>query len=843
MRYFGRISSGLLIIHAVVIGPLRYNLGRVLLSALGIALGVALGVAVHLINHSAVNEFALAVRNLSGEADVTVHGPRSGFPEQLYVRLARLPEVRAASPALEAEVKLPGTRDTLRIVGLDPFRAKQVQPALVATLNANVPDLFAPDAILLSSAAASSLGVKGGDRFPIQVGLKPVKLHAIGILPEQAYRGPLGIMDVASAQWLLQKLGSLSRVDIRLKPGTDAQRFHSELQALLPAGVQAASPQAEGERAAFLSRPYRVNLTVLSLVALFTGAFLVFSTQALSVLRRREQLALLRVLGLTREALLWLLLGEGILMGVIGATLGLATGYAVADFVLAHLGGDLGAGYFQGPPPALRSDPWALAGFFSLGVTAALAGTLAPAWDAARSPPALALRAGDEERSFAGIRKSWPGWLLVATGVAFTSAPAVDGLPVLGYIAIACTLVGAIMLIPAVTSRALAFLPPSRFYPAQLALLQLRGAPGQASISLAAILASFSLMVAMAVMVGSFRQSLDDWLKRVLPADLYLRAAFATDSAFLTPEHQRIIAATPGIRAVNFVRYRNILLSPERPAVILIARNVAAEGRNALPVTGPQIAPKSGEPPAVWISEAVSDIYQKKAGDRLELPVGGRTLPFTVAGVWRDYARQQGAIVMDRGLYAQLTGDKLVNDAWLWLGPGRSAGDAATTLRERLGSEAGFEITEPGLIRATSLRAFDRTFAVTYGLEAAAILIGLFGISVSFSALALARRREFGMLRHVGMTRGQIGAMLASESTAVSALGVGIGLVLGLAISLILIHVVNRQSFHWSMDLHVPWVPLALLGAILVIAATLTAVWSGRSAMGKDVIRAVKEDW
>jgi putative ABC transport system permease protein len=216
---------------------------------------------------------------------------------------------------------------------------------------------------------------------------------------------------------------------------------------------------------------------------------------------------------------------------------------------------------------------------------------------------------------------------------------------------------------------------------------------------------------------------------------------------------------------------------------------------------------------------------------------------FTVAGVWRDYARQQGALVIDRVTYAQLTGDTSANDAAVWLRPGVTLAHLRDELDAAIPAAANLSLATPGEIRALSLRIFDRTFAVTYGLLAAAVIIGLVGLSSSFGALVLARRREFGMLRHLGMTRRQIAAMLATEGLAVSGIGLGAGLLLGFVMSLILIHVVNRQSFHWGMTLHVPWVSLAVLALVLLVLAMATTIGSARGAMSFEAIRAVKDDW
>jgi putative ABC transport system permease protein len=243
------------------------------------------------------------------------------------------------------------------------------------------------------------------------------------------------------------------------------------------------------------------------------------------------------------------------------------------------------------------------------------------------------------------------------------------------------------------------------------------------------------------------------------------------------------------------------------------------------------------------VSEVAADYYGLRVGERVQLPIGGVPRLYTVAGIWRDYARQNGAIAMNRELYVNLTGDRLVNDVALWLARDAAIADVQRLLRGRLPDAAGFEIATTRELREISLRAFDRTFAITYALEIAAVLIGLFGVSVSFSAQALARRREFGVLRHLGMTRSEIGEMLGCEGALVATLGCVLGLATGWLVSLILTHVVNRQSFHWSMELHLPWLPLAGLALLIIAAAVVTAVWSGRAAMGEDVVRAVREDW
>ena len=828
----------------LLLAPLAEHKGRSLLSVIAIALGVALGYAVQLINQVAVNEFSQAVQALSGQADLVIRGPRSGFDEALYPVVAQMAEVAVASPVLELEVRIIDKRESLKLMAVDVFRAAQVQSELVFADAGEALDFLRPDRIFLSQPAAEWLRVRAGDEIGVQVGLSEVRLRVAGIVRGESLRQRMGVIDIGAAQWRLDRLGQINRIDLRLRPGVDIDAFAARVQLLLPPSVVIERPEANVERSASMSRAYRVNLNVLALVALFTGGLLVFSTQALAVVQRRAQLALLRVLGMTGRQIRAGLLAEALMVGAIGALAGIALGHVGAELVIRHLGADLGAGQFSGLRPEVQVDPLGLILFALLGITTAVAGSLAPTLEAVRAPAAQALKAGDEQRMFEHLQPVLPGVIVLVVAAALTQGPSVRGLPLFGYAAIACFLIGTIMLMPRLALVFFRSVPRLPFVPARLAVAQLAGAPGQAMVSLAAIVASVSLMVSMAIMVTSFRISLDAWLERLLPADLYMRTGLQNETAFLSPENQERIRAVPGVRRIEFLRTQQLLLAAGRPRVLLLARSIdRGDPEATIPLVGAHMIPKAGDPPPVWVSEAVGDLYGYRVGATVGLPIGGQLARFTVAGIWRDYARQQGSVVMERQVYVGLTGDRNVNDAALWLASGTTANSVKDAIRARLPGGLNLEIAEPGQIRDTSLRVFDRTFAVTYGLEAVAVVIGLFGLSSSFGALVLARRREFGMLRHIGMTRGQIGGMLAVEGALVSALGLATGIALGWLISMVLIHVVNRQSFHWSMELHLPWGTLAGFAVVMLCLAVLTALASGRRAMGEEAVRAVKEDW
>ena len=843
---------------------------RVLVAVAAIAIGVAMGFAIHLVNAAAFNEFSSAIRSLSGQADIQVAGTESLFDEIIYPELARLPEVAVASPVLEFDASLPGARQALKVIGLDVFRAGFITPDLIGAPEEDLPyDTLADDAIFLSPAAMAWLQGRPGGELRLQSGTRPAVLRIAGSLQRARVGQRFAVMDIAAAQWHFQRLGKLSRVDLKLRDGVDRAAFERSLAARLerefPGRFRVAQPNDANQesRNDNLSRAYRVNLSVLALVALFTGAFLVFSSQALSVLRRRGEFALLRVLGLERRQLLRQVLLEGALLGSVGSALGIAGGYGLAALVLRLFGGDLGAGYFAGVQPSVQWAPGAALAYFALGLGVALLGGLAPAFDAARARPAVALKAGTDETALRPLARPWAGLACLALAGAMAFAPPVFELPLFGYLSIALLLVGAIALMPRLagsTFRALARLTAPHSAPGAsapppvptLALARLANASSQAGIALGGVLASFSLMVAMAIMVASIRTSVDQWVLRILPADLYARSASAGTTGGLSPAEQEALRQVPGIARVEFLRIRSVSLAQDRPNVAVLARDVdpADPGKSMVLVGEPaRSAPdhagaRRGDtalPPA-WISEAMADLYGLQPGATLRLPLQGRQREFAVAGVWRDYARAAGAVIVRRQDYVDMTGDHDAGDAAIWLAKGATAAQVQENLRQ-LPFGGLLETSVPSEIRNLTLRIFDRSFAVTYLLEAIAMVIGLFGVAATFSAQTLARSREFGMLRHVGVTRGQVLGILALEGAALTALGILAGFALGWVISLVLVHVINPQSFHWSMQMHYPWPLLATVALALLASAALTALVAGRQALSAGPIRAVREDW
>lgn len=828
----------------------RHHPWRTATAVFAVALGVALALAVQLINASALAEFRDAVSAVNGQPDIELRARQGLLDDALLERVAAQPGVAAASPVLELPAQLLGASDdrqAARLIGVDALSVGRVAPALMPLTSEQGRrlDLFAPDAVFLNASARLALGDAPTAR--LRLGAAEHALRIAGHV--NAPGAPVLVMDVAAAQALAGRVGALSRIDLRLAPGASADQVLAALD--LPPGTLAQRPEQAGERVSNLSRAYRVNLTVLALVALFTGAFLVFSVLSLSVTRRQGPLALLGVLGLSARERLRLVLAESALLGLVGSAIGVALGSAVAAFALRQLGGDLGGGYFTGVSPTLHWSPLAALLYGALGVAAALAGGWWPARAAQGLAPAQALKGLGTGAP--GARRHGAALALLLLAGLSALAPPVAGVPLGAYVSVGLLLIGGIAALPLGVSALLDRLAPlsARHLLPLLAVERARRLRETAAVATSGVVASLALSVALTVMVASFRDSVTKWLDTVLPAPLYLRGSGAAmDSQHLPPAFVDAVAAVPGVARVDTMRAVPLQLDPARPPVALLVRPLHGDPL-PLPLVGEAIAVAAPDIP-VYVSEAMPDLYGARVGQPLPALAQALAAPearrarYVVAGVWRDYARQHGSIAIDADTYARLSGERRVSDLALHLTPQADAlavREAITALARAHGMQDAIDFASVEQLRATSLRIFDRSFAVTVWLQAVAIGIGLFGVAASFSAQVLVRRKEFGLLAHLGLTRRQILGVVAAEGLAWTALGALAGTALGLLVSLVLVHVVNPQSFHWTMDLVLPWARLGALALAVVLAGTVTAWLAGRAAASRDAVQAVRQDW
>ena len=842
----------------ILASAFRAQPGRWLIAGMTVGLGIALAVAIHSVNRSALGEFGRAMDLVNGQASAQLVMASGDFSDQVFDDImSRQHElgIQAVSPVLARQAS------SLRILGLDIFQASRVTPSLMPAVEGNDrQQLFAGDAIFLSSAALNDLNVAVGDTIALPFGGKTQTFRVAGLVPGAAGQR-IAVMDLGVAQWRLDGLGRLSRLDIQLVEGKSLQALAADLERL-NLGLTLVTAEDRDRRMSNLSRAYRVNLNVLALVALFTGAFLVFTTISFSVLRQQSQLALLNILGASQGWLFAVVITQALLVAALGGLVGIGMGLGLASILLQWVGGDLGGGYFSASIPPLAIDGTVLLGFWLLSLAVgALAGYF-PARAATAGSPVAQLKSGAAERILKPVLDYRIALGLALGSLILAFVPAIDGLPIAAYLSIALLLLAGLALTPSLVQAFFSWLTRVLLRKGNLsssltlAVWRLAQAPASAAGLIAGVVAALSLTVAMVVMVASFRDSVTRWLDQVLPADLYasLSASTLPQDLARDPNLAASIAVTPGVERLEWSLQQAILLRPDRPEVTLMARPISTgAAAQTLPLTGAVAMQPTGlggstHPvrPEVYVSEAMTDLYGWKPGEVHYLPLAGVAngpLPVWVAGVFRDYGRQHGSMVMDLSTYQRLTHDLRRTDIAIWISPGKQPAAVLDLLQSRFPEMKRLPFRSASDLRALSLKIFDRSFALTYALEVAALLVAIFSVAAGFAGQALLRQKEYALMHHLGQSSQQQLHWIIDESGMLLALAACWGTLLGLLMSQLLIHRVNPQSFHWTMQTSMPVVALTVLSLVIVLSGIAAAAWASRKNLKSDQLAlSLRED-
>ena len=830
--------------------------GRWFIAGLAVALGIALAVAIHTVNRSALSEFSRALDLVNGQASAQIVMPSGEFSDQLYDQIVTLQTelgIRAVSPVLERNTA------QIRILGIDIFQAGRVSPSLMPFVSEDQrQELFSDDAIFLSAAALQKLQLSVGDYFALGYEGKSVRFKIAGTVPG-AVGQAIAVMDLGTLQWRLGGLGRISRMDVLLLDGKGIEEVANAVQNL-NLGVRLISSQERDRRISNLSRAYRVNLNVLALVALFTGAFLVFTTISFSVLRQQSQLALLSILGASSHWIFTLVLAQAGGIAALGGLFGIGLGLTLAFVLLNILGGDLGGGYFSIAAPPLEIDPIALFGFWILAITVGLLAAYFPAKAASAGRPTDQLRANSTERVLRPVMNHRIALIFSLASLVLAFMPAMNDLPLAAYASIACLLFAGLALIPWIVqycfSRLANGLSRWQNQPSSLtfAVWRLAQAPASAAGLIAGVVAAMALTVAMVIMVASFRDSMIQWLDQVLPADLYanFKQLNLGDEFQKNPNLLASLERVPGIERYELSVQRKIIFQSDRPEVTLIARPIQqSRAAQTLPLIG-SVYPESSLPsqsslPVVYVSEAMVDLYDWRPGRIQTLPALNEqqgSQKVWVAGIFRDYGRQHGALVIDLASYQKMSGNQQYSGIALWLVNQANPATVLNAVRAAIPQFRDQEFINRSDLRALSIKIFDRSFALTYALEIAALLVAIFATATGFAGQALLRQKEYALVYYLGQSTAQRTAWITTESGLLLGLAVIWGTLLGLLISQILIHRVNPQSFHWTMDTSVPYLALITLMLALVGCGIAAALWASKRNLNSTNLRtALREDW
>jgi putative ABC transport system permease protein len=868
------------LIGPLVLRPATKDRLRFLLTVSGIAVGVATIAAIRLANTSVLSSFSDTVDFVAGKASITVLADGPGIPEATLERLAWLRSAGATLAPAITETAAAGAVDgeVVEVLGIDPLAdgtAREYSFAEERTgkknflegkerterMRSDLLSLFEANSILITSSFADRHALRAGSRLPLVTnGVERTFRVAAVLQPAGAARAASGsilFMDLAAAQEAFGKVGRLDRIDVVLPPGLSEEgraRFEEEIRASLPPGTTAGRPERRTETVDRLVRAFRVNLSALGLIALLVGMCFVYNTLSISVLRRRTDIGTVRALGASKRSIFAVFLAEGLALGVLGSAAGAALGAVLAKGALLLVGGTATELYVPSSHPTLHLDPLVLLFAFALGVASSVLSALAPALEAAGVEPAATMRHGSVEA--VRRRRTRPlalaGVVLLALAFLATFPGPVRGLPLFGFLSVFLIVSGASLLAPAAVTLAAARLdgPALRVFgvDARLARANLTGSLSRTSVAVAALTMALAMMVSVAVMVGSFRTTVATWVGQTLASDLFLSPASGKSGASfgrIPDEAIDLVRTVPGVDEVDpFLAFGatrdGVPFTVGSRLFTAIAKHgnlPLVDGRDPKKVLA--FALEQGE---AVVSEPYAVKFRVRTGDEVVLPSDRGPVRFRVAGVYTDYSNDRGTVTLDRAQFQRtwpLTGASTVA---VTLKDGVSPEEGARRVAGALRGRYVLRVRTNATLRKLVLRIFDRTFAVTYALEAVALAVAVLGVLNTLTALVLERRREIGLLRVLGASAARVRRAVRYEAAAIGGLGAGMGALAGGAMSLVLVHVINRQSFGWTIAMHAPWGFLAAALALVLLATLAAASHPAGLAAATDVAAALKEE-
>jgi putative ABC transport system permease protein len=848
-----------LLFTGLVFRPLRRDPLRAFLSIAGIAIGVAAVCAIHRANESIVASFRGAVESISGRARLTVRGV-AGLPDGTGESLRWLWDVGSFAPAVDRfAVVADGTAEPVEMLGIDPTSEAPVRSYRLLAPRGGLEKLFEKDAALAPTAFVRRHRATIGTRIPLFANGRPTSVVLAGILdftgPARASGGQVLVTGLRTAQELFGVPGRVDRIDITFPESVKFEPLRSRIARSLPPGARVERPEARGETADKMIRAFRFNLAALGSIALLVGVFLIHNTVSISVLRRRPDIGVLRALGASRAAIFRVFLGEGLAVGALGTAAGEALGLALSRASLSAVGGTVVNIYQPTASLSLSSSPEPFVTAALVGLVASAAAALAPAAEASRVAPATTMRAGSIEssRRAGAPRRAAAAAAVLLTGLALSFLPPVARFPFFGFAAVACT-VGALALASPsavlATERAVRVLLTRLFRaPGRIACAFFAGNVSRNAVAISALSLALGMTAAMAVMIASLRETVRTWVDQSASSDLFLKSA--------TGGRRGLIGTIPG-EAIDFLRGIPgvALVDPFRAVDVVDARgNPFTIGSGDFGIgtrTGGLPFFSRRDPAAVlaeararrevFVSEPFARRFGKWPGDRVTIPTPEGPRSFPIADAYSDFSNDRGTVILDRPLFLSLFHDPSLTTIGVTVSPAISPEDVRDRILAAARGRFAFTILTNRTLRAEVSRIFDATFAVTYGLEAIALAVAVLGVLNSLFSLILERRRDIALLRVLGTSRGQLRGSIAIEASLVGACSLSLALLAGAAFAALLILVINRQSFGWTIRTHVPWGLLAAGFALVQLVTLAASLGPARLAAAVDPAQGMREE-
>ncbi len=845
--------SRLLLFYRLIVRPLFHEPARTTLTAFAIALGVAVVLAIDLAGTAATGSFHSSMEMLAGDNNLEIVAS-GGVPESEVGILAAVPYPVRISPRVEDYAVIVDTKQTLPLLGLDLVaEAGNNAGAFPGVSTDALENMLKYLGDYDSVWVGTSLGLKPGDRISLLINDQVHVYTVRGEYPDSHGNASAIVMDLAAAQAALHRFGRVDQILAKVPQTPDLEEWQRRFKERLTAGVEVRPAGTGTNENRRMLAAFRWNLRLLSYIALVVGAFLIYNTISVSVVRRRAEIGIVRALGASRRSVLAAFVGEAACFGFVGALIGLPLGRVMASGAVKLMAATVNSLYVSSRPGPIELDAASVLLAMIVGVGVAVASAYSPAREASLVSPVEAMARGQREYSTRvhKTRDLAVALILALAAAAASRAPAVAGKPLFGYLATLLLIVASALAIPALIDAVTRFSsrPLRRILGVEglLASRSLSGSLRRTSVLVGALSTAIAMMTAVGIMVGSFRQTVLLWMNDQLPADLYLRPAgnaAADRHPTISLDLTEAIAKLPGVAAIDRLREYEISFDGMPAGLASVELTLLRAYHKADFLSGRptgEVLRDLQNSNTVIISEPFANKHRIRAGDSIHLSLGAARPWFRVVDVYYDYSSERGSILMDRDTMLRYLPDPAASNLAVYVAP---EARIATVRAEIERAAAGHRIlifTNRDL-RGEALRIFDRTFAITYALEAIAVVVAVMGVAGALLALVIDRRRELGLLRFLGAATGQIRKLIVVEAGLLGLLSSLAGVALGFALSLILIFVINKQSFGWTIRFH--WPIAVLLGALMVVyvATILAGLYPASVAVRLNPIEVVHEE-
>ena len=843
----------------LVLRPLRRDRLRIALSLAGVAIGVAAVCAIHRANESIVASFRGAVESVSGKARLTVRGVAS-LPEEAGASLRWIWDVGSFAPAVDRfAVVADGTEEPVEILGVDPTSEAPLRSYRLLAPRAGLERLFEKDAALAPAAFVRRHKTPLGARIPLFTNGRQTFVVLAGILeftgPARASGGQVLVTGLRTAQDLFAISGRVDRIDVAFPDSAPFDEIRSRIERSLPPGARVERPEARSETSDKMVRAFRFNLAALGSIALLVGVFLIYNTVSISVLRRRPEIGVLRALGTSRAAVFRAFLGEGLAIGIAGTAAGETLGFALSRASLSAVGGTVVNIYQPTATLALSHSPEPFLTAALVGLAASTAASLAPAAEASRIAPATTMRAGSVEtsrrRAAPKLALSSVALLLLGFGLSFL--PPVARFPFFGFAALACV-VGALALIsPAAVLATERAVRPGLAHvfgsSGRVACAFFSGNVSRNAVAIAALSLALGMTAAMAVMIASLRETVRTWVDQSTASDLFLKSATGGRRGLIgtiPAEAIDFLRTVPGVAIVDPFRAIDVVDARGDPFTIGSGDFAIATRTGGLPFFSRRnpaaVLAEARARGEVFVSEPFARRFGRWPGGSVTIPTPEGPRSLLIADVYSDFSNDRGTVVLDRPQFLALFHDPSVTTIGITAARGVSPEELRDRILQAARGRFALTILTNRTLRAEVSRIFDATFSVTYGLEGIALAVAVLGVLNSLFSLILERRRDISLLRVLGTSRGQLRGSIAIEAGLIGVCSLALAALAGATFAAILIFVINRQSFGWTIRTHIPWALLAAGFALVQLVTVAASAGPARLAAAVDPAQGIREE-